>query len=101
MNLQFRLLLPLLFALVLLDGCRPSSRKHQEVQDGMVTFAFYNVENLFDTHDDPRLGGDNEFLPSGRKMWDEGRYREKITGLSEALRDLGRGDLSRQNLCGG
>ena len=92
-NLLFRRLLPVLLALALLEGCRPSSRKLPEGQDNMMTFAFYNVENLFDTHDDPRSGGDNEFLPSGSKRWDDDKYRNKITGLSEALRDLGEDEL--------
>lgn len=33
----------------------------------------YNVENLFDTKDDP-LTADNDFLPSGNRHWTSGRF---------------------------
>ncbi|WP_343748705.1 hypothetical protein [Fluviicola sp.] len=47
--------------------------------------VFYNVENLFDTVDDPELQGNEEFTPEGDKAWDDERYREKLERLSEAL----------------
>ncbi|MEG2790824.1 MAG: hypothetical protein RSA98_04450, partial [Odoribacter sp.] len=34
---------------------------------------FYNVENLFDTTDDP-LTADEEFTPQGNKYWTKARY---------------------------
>lgn len=46
---------------------------------------FYNVENLFDTIDDPRLQGNEEFTPEGDKEWNHERYAEKLNRLSEAL----------------
>lgn len=33
--------------------------------------TFYNIENLFDTHDDPSNTGDDEFLPTGSYRWTE------------------------------
>ncbi|OJJ19885.1 endonuclease [marine bacterium AO1-C] len=50
--------------------------------------AFYNVENLFDTVDDPEKR-DEEFLPSGRKQWDADRYAKKLDKLSLVLSKLG------------
>lgn len=46
---------------------------------------FYNAENLFDTLDDPRTKGDEEFTPDGEKFWDEDRLQEKLLHLSKAI----------------
>jgi len=50
---------------------------------------FYNVENLFDTFDDPHVYGDEEFTPEGEKLWDTERFREKLENLSQALTFFG------------
>lgn len=46
--------------------------------------VFYNVENLFDTEDDP-LTQDEAFTPFGEKEWTEERYQKKLHDLSAAL----------------
>lgn len=51
-----------------------------------ITIAFYNVENLFDTKDDPH-SNDAEFLPSNQ--WTEARYRKKLQRLSEVISTIG------------
>ena len=40
-----------------------------------VTIAFYNVENLFDTINDPQIK-DEEFIPQGYKHWTSERYHK-------------------------
>lgn len=45
---------------------------------------FYNVENLFDTKNDPRTNDDN-FTPYGEYRWDEERYEKKLANISEAI----------------
>lgn len=55
--------------------------------EGTVRVAFYNVENLFDTIDDPN-GRDEEFLPSAEKAWTLERYQKKIDGLVQVFTDL-------------
>ena len=47
-----------------LSFAQPTFGKDKNVQ----RIAFYNVENLFDTVDDPE-GRDEEFLPSAKKEW--------------------------------
>ena len=42
--------------------------------EGDLMIAFYNVENLFDTLDDPNKK-DEEFTPSGEKQWNSERYQ--------------------------
>ncbi len=48
----------------------------------------YNVENLFDTLDDPRCQ-DEDFLPDGRCQWDTLRYRKKLANLSKIIMAAG------------
>ena len=48
----------------------------------------YNVENLFDTSDDPR-SADEAFLASGAYHWTEGKYHTKIKQTARVLSDLG------------
>lgn len=46
--------------------------------------GFYNVENLFDTIDDPHKN-DNQFLPSSKKQWTTKRYSKKLNDLSRVI----------------
>ncbi|WP_370090521.1 endonuclease/exonuclease/phosphatase family protein [Ekhidna sp.] len=52
--------------------------------------GFYNVENLFDTTDDPEIN-DEEYLPDGSKQWDQERYQDKLSQLSKVLSTMARG----------
>ena len=53
-----------------------------------VRVMFYNVENLFDTSDDP-LTRDDEFTPQGTKHWTKARYMTKLRQLAEAVDSVG------------
>lgn len=48
------------------------------------TIAFYNVENLFDTKDDPTKD-DQEFLPEAEREWNIERYNEKLKHINEVF----------------
>ncbi|HLG03642.1 MAG TPA: hypothetical protein VI731_08615 [Bacteroidia bacterium] len=48
------------------------------------TIAFWNVENLFDTIDDPAIN-DAEFLPGGKNKWTAERYKTKLNRLSKVI----------------
>lgn len=50
--------------------------------------VFYNVENLFDTHNDP-LTNDDEFTPEGLRRWTRGRYYRKINRIAQAISYIG------------
>ena len=52
------------------------------------TIAFYNVENLFDTIDDPENGGDDEFLPSAVKQWTVERYEHKLNNIAKVIEGM-------------
>ena len=55
----------------------------QPVQNKAV-IGFYNVENLFDTIDDP-LKNDEQFLPNGDYRWGTDRYNAKLESLSKVI----------------
>ena len=59
-----------------------------------ASVAFYNVENLFDTRDDPANDGDDEYLPTADKRWDEARYAKKVDDLARVISELGGGTAS-------
>lgn len=55
----------------------------------LYTVAFYNVENLFDTYDDPNTY-DDDFTPEGTRHWTRDRYENKIGKLAKAISEIGR-----------
>lgn len=58
---------------------------------GEVGIAFYNVENLFDTQDDPKTV-DEEFTPDGKLKWTEDKYNIKLSNLAKVLSALDGGE---------
>jgi hypothetical protein len=55
------------------------------------TIAFYNVENLFDTINDPKIN-DEEFLPSGSQRWNRKNYNKKLANISKVISEIGTGE---------
>lgn len=51
----------------------------------------YNVENLFDTQDDPDKE-DNEYLPEGNRRWTNGRYYQKLQQIAKVICAAGEWD---------
>lgn len=49
-----------------------------------LRIIFYNVENLFDTFDDP-LTADQEYTPESEKSWTHFRYKEKLNHIAKTL----------------
>ena len=56
------------------------------------TVIFYNVENLFDTWDDPATA-DEEYTPRGQKHWTMQRFEDKIRMIYKALITAGEGQF--------
>lgn len=56
----------------------------EECRKRILYVMFYNVENLFDTIDDPHKN-DNDFLPDSKKKWDTKKYNSKINRIAEVL----------------
>ena len=57
-------------------------------EKNLTTVAFYNVENLFDTVDNPKTD-DDEFTPKGKKRWTYRRYKIKVHKLGSVISKLG------------
>lgn len=53
------------------------------------TIGFYNVENLFDTINDPTID-DEEFLPQAENQWNSKRYHEKIQHINQVMDLMGK-----------
>lgn len=52
------------------------------------TIAFYNLENLFDTEDDP-LTFDDDRTPNGKDLWTEEKYSAKLKNIAQVLSEIG------------
>ena len=50
----------------------------------MFTAAWWNVENLFDTRDDPHTN-DDEFTPQGDMHWTRRKLQAKLQGIAKTL----------------
>lgn len=50
--------------------------------------GFYNLENLYDTVDDPEKS-DEEFLPNGTKRYTEEVYKDKLHNLATVVSQIG------------
>lgn len=48
---------------------------------------FYNLENFFDTINDPEVR-DDEFTPEGPKQWNSAKYNKKLANIERVLFDL-------------
>jgi predicted aspartyl protease len=64
----------------------------QEKKFELHTIAFYNLENLFDTINDPIIN-DEEYLPS--KGWTYKNYKKKLDNLSRVIAELGTSEQQR------
>lgn len=52
--------------------------------------VFYNVENLYDTKDNPETN-DDDLTPDGQLHWTNYRYWQKLNNISEAISSVGNG----------
>lgn len=74
---------PLLLLIALLSM---KSAFGQEKKFKIHTIAFYNVENLFDTKDDPAIN-DEEYTPASG--WIEEKYKQKLKNLERVISEIG------------
>ncbi len=80
------LFFPILLAL--LAACHSPRESSEEklapFNSNDAQVLFYNVENLFDTIDDPQKR-DEEFTPEGSKHWNYYRYRDKLEHIAKVM----------------
>jgi len=71
------------FTLFVFSSCTSIKRtvRHE------YTVMSYNVENLFDTVDDPKVP-DEEFLATSEKMWNSTRYQKKLDDIARVISEV-------------
>lgn len=57
-----------------------------------LTIVFYNVENLFDTQDEPGKE-DDEFTPGSELEWDQKKYEKKLDDLAHVISSINPSEL--------
>ncbi|WP_348772829.1 endonuclease [Aquimarina sp. MMG016] len=70
------------------------SNYFQKKETDLYTVGFYNLENLFDTKDDPHTL-DDDFLPDSEKQWNRKRYEKKLFKLGTAISNIGFGKTGK------
>src|SRR5215207_1430041 len=51
----------------------------------------WNLENLFDTKDDPSIKGDEEYMPESAKHWTKERLEIKLKNLAKVISKMNDG----------
>lgn len=74
-----KLCLSLISALFLVPNVKAQKKDYQ-----ITAVAFYNLENLFDTVDDPKKF-DEEFTPNGANHYTEAIYAKKLQNMAKVL----------------
>ncbi len=64
------------------------------MEKNRYAIAFYNLENYFDTIDDPYIL-DDDFTPKGFKKWSPKKFNKKTKKLAKAIYDIGRGETRK------
>ncbi len=76
-----------LWILICSGSCSQNTAVTATGATGAAVIAFYNVENLFDTADDPNTM-DEDFTPAGKLAWDDTRYQLKLQRIAEVIDTL-------------
>lgn len=75
----------ILIILLLLAGLQASCQSTRPLQKTEShSLVFYNVENLFDTINDPKTN-DEEFRPNARVAWSTERYNRKLHNIAQVI----------------
>ncbi len=71
--------------MMLYSSCtiKNTSSVKQANEPSVAVIMSYNVENLFDTINDPE--NDEDFLPSGKLKWNSQRYQEKLNHIAQVI----------------
>jgi uncharacterized DUF497 family protein len=68
--------------------CYAFAKAQSEKTYKVHTIAFYNVENLFDTKDDP-ITYDDDRTPTGKDRWTEAIYADKVKNMAGVIAEVG------------
>src|SRR5215216_465145 len=68
-----------------------SPTTHSAVSANEFFIGSWNLENLFDTKDDPSVKGDEEYTPESAKHWTKERLDIKLTNLAKVISKMNDG----------
>jgi predicted extracellular nuclease len=74
----------LFWCLLCLSFTIECSEKTNTLSSNQLSVAFYNLDNLYDTLNDPKTN-DDEFTPAGKNKWNSYKYNQKIKKLCKVL----------------
>ncbi len=80
------------FAISLIVVSQTLSQNPNYNKEDNFTIAFYNVENLFDTINNPNKI-DEQFTPKSDKKWNSARYMKKINDLGKVISSININEL--------
>jgi len=83
-----RLLIFFLLQISVMSACWVHAQKQGK---DYIRLMFYNVENYFDTVNDPTTN-DNDFTPEGSMRWTQTRYKEKRNNIFRVIANVGEWD---------
>ena len=75
----------IIFSVLLLSVSMAFAQQDKGTQHYVV--GFYNLENLFDTYNDPAKN-DEEFLPDGKNQWTDVKYRKKLHNMATVIKSM-------------
>jgi predicted extracellular nuclease len=79
-SVSFKFLPIILVSFIFINACAQKPATNSTWN----SILFYNVENLFDTIDDP-LKDDAEFLPGTKSDWNTPKYKTKIAHIGQVI----------------
>jgi len=85
--MKIRHYLLLIALLPWIAACAQPSKSNKKTKKQPFIAMFYNVENLFDTQDDPKIN-DEEFTPGGKVPWTDERLNTKIKQIGQVMTDI-------------
>ncbi len=81
MNVLYRITMPYFLSVFTLFSQETKTYK-------VITVAFYNLENLFDTENDP-ITFDDDRTPDGKDHWTEEIYTAKLKNMAKVISEIG------------
>lgn len=76
------------FSFIVLLCARPYNGLSQQRSYQTAVVAFYNMENFYDTINDPHTN-DDDFLPGGKNAYTSAVYNEKVNHLAKVVSEIG------------
>ena len=78
--------------LVLIFSSLQIYSQEKQTQTNNFTIVTFNVENLFDTINNPNKN-DEDFLPEGKKKWNSYKYNKKLSDLATTISSINTNEL--------